>query len=164
MKNLEIKAKVKNLKNQEKLLKKLEAKFIRKGRQVDSYFIVPHGRLKLRKFNQKYGELIFYKRKENSNQRWSNYFTFHVCEPDKLNNFLQQVFKIKVIVDKIRILYRYKNARIHLDRVVNLGKFIEIEVKVKKNEFQAKKLMKELLEYFKILKKDFIKKSYSDLL
>jgi predicted adenylyl cyclase CyaB len=163
MKNLEIKAKVKNLKDQEKLLKKLGAKFIEKGKQVDTYFVIPRGKLKLRKFNQTNGKLIFYKRNENSNQRWSNYFTFHISEPDKLKNFLQQAFKIKVVIDKIRIFYRYRNARIHLDKVVGLNEFIEIEVEVKNGEIQAKKLMRELLNYLKIPKKDFIKKSYSDL-
>jgi len=164
MKNLEIKAKVESLKIQEGLFKRLGAKLIRKGRQIDTYFIVPCGRLKLRKLNQKNSELVFYERKESSNQRWSDYFTFHISEPDRFNEFLKRALGIKVVVDKTRTLYRYKNAKIHLDKVTGLGEFIEIEVEVKKGQNQAKNLMAELLRYLKIPQKDFIKKSYSDLL
>jgi predicted adenylyl cyclase CyaB len=74
------------------------------------------------------------------------------------------VLGIKVVVDKKRILYYYKNARIHVDTVKDLGNFMEIEVEVKKGDKQAETLMKELLEYLQIPKSDFIKNSYSDLL
>ena len=164
MKNLEIKARINDINKPPILLKKIGAKFINRGRQIDTYYVVPNGKFKLRKFNQKNGNLIFYERKENLNPRWSNYFTFHISEPDKFNKFLQQIFPIQIVIDKIRIFYRYKNARIHLDKVINLGNFIEIEAEVKNGELQAKKLMRELLKYLKIPKKDFIKKSYSDLL
>ena len=164
MKNLEIKARVKNFNEPQKVIKKFGAKFINRGRQIDTYYVVPNGKFKLRKLNQKNGELIFYKRKESLNPRWSDYFTFHISKPDKFNKFLQQIFLTQVVIDKIRTFYRYKNARIHLDKVVKLGNFIEIEVEVKNGELQAKKLMKELLNYLKIPKKNFIKKSYSDLL
>lgn len=133
-------------------------------RQVDTYFTVPHGRLKLRILNSTNSELIFYNRKENSNQRWSNYYTFHISQPKKFIDFLKAAFNIKIVVDKTRTLYRYKNAIIHLDKVANLGQFIEIEIEVKKGELQAKKLMAELLERLKTPKENFIKQSYSDLL
>lgn len=163
MKNLEIKARIDDINEPQILLKKIGAKFINRGRQIDTYYIVPSGKFKLRKFNQKNGNLIFYKRKESLNPKWSNYLIFHISEPDKFNKFLQQIFPTQTIVNKIRIFYRYKNARIHLDNVKNLGKFIEIEAEVKNGELQAKKTMRELLNYLKIPKRDFIKKSYSDL-
>ena len=52
----------------------------------------------------------------------------------------------------------------HVDIVKNLGTFMEIEVEVNKGNKQAEKLMKNLLQYLKIPKSDFIKKSYSDLI
>ncbi len=164
MKNLEIKARVKSLKVQEGLFRQLGARFVRKGRQIDTYFFVLRGRLKLRKLSSKNSKLVFYERKENSNQRWSDYFTFHISQPDRFNEFLKRALGVKVVVDKIRTLYRYENAKIHLDKVTNLGEFIEIEVEVKKDTAQAKNLMAKLLRYLKIPQKDFIKKSYSDLL
>jgi len=164
MKNLEIKAKVNSLEKIESLFKQLGAKKIETVRQIDTYFKVPKGRLKLRKFSQAESKLIFYERAENSNQRWSNYYTFPITEPDNFVNFLRKALPIKIIVDKKRSIYYYKNARIHLDEVVRLGKFVEIEVEVTNGDNQAKGLMNELLAKLKIPPQNFIKKSYSDLL
>jgi adenylate cyclase, class 2 len=164
MKNLEIKAKVNNLEKIESLFKQLGAKKIETMRQIDTYFQVKKGRLKLRKFSPTASKLIYYERVENSQQRWSNYYTFPVAEPDNFVDFLKNALPIKIIVDKKRTIYEYENAKIHLDEVAKLGKFIEIEVEVKKGEEQAKKLMNELLDKLKIPPKNFIKKSYSDLL
>jgi len=164
MKNLETKAKFQDIEKAESLFKQLGAKKVKTMRQIDTYFNVPSGRLKLRTFNPADSELIFYERKENSNQRWSNYYTFHITKPKNFIEFLQKALPIKVVVDKIRTLYRYKNARIHLDKVAKLGGFVEIEVEVNKGDAQAKKLMRELLAFLKIPQKNFIKKSYSDLL
>jgi len=118
----------------------------------------------LREFSSKNSELIFYERKENSHQRWSDYFIYHVSEPKRFIRFLRQALRVRVVIDKKRTILRYRNAKIHLDKVVALGNFIEIEVEVKTGQVQAKRLMRELLEYLRIPKRDFIRKSYSDLL
>lgn len=164
MENLEIKAEYRNHENLERLLKKIGAKFVKSMHQVDTYFSVPSGRLKLREIDNKGTVLIYYRRGEKDNKRWSDYYLYSCSNPKELKLFLSKAFIIKVVVDKKRILYRYHNARIHIDTVKDLGNFMEIEVEVKKGKNQANKLMKELLSYLKIPETHFFKGSYSDLL
>ena len=67
---------------------------------------------------------------------------------------------VKLNFQKIFLL---ENIRIHLDKVNNLGEFLEFEVVF--NSFdKAKKQMMFLIDYFELNKRKFIKKSYSDLL
>ena len=164
MKNLEIKATFKNLKHLQKLMKPLDAKLIETMHQVDTYFNVPQGRLKLRELGKNNAYLIYYERGEKNKERWSNYYTYDISDPKKYKVFYKRALGVKVIVDKKRILYMYKNARIHVDVVKSLGNFMEIEVEVKKGNKQAQDLMKELLAHLNIPKTDFIKNSYSDML
>ncbi len=164
MKNLEIKARFDELNKLKKLMSSLGADLVETMHQIDTYFNVPKGRLKLRELGKNKAYLIYYERGEKSNERWSNYYTYDIPNPAEFKKFYGRALGIKVTVDKKRILYYYKNARIHVDTVKGLGNFVEIEVEVKKGDKQAQELMKELLEYVKIPKSDFIKKSYSDLL
>lgn len=71
---------------------------------------------------------------------------------------------IKVIVEKRRKVYIFKNARIHIDNVSGLGNFIEFEVIYSGDEKQSEDLMKFLINKFALKQEDFIKVSYSDLL
>ena len=66
-------------------------------------------------------------------------------------------------VRKRREVWLYRNARIHLDTVEGLGRFIEIEVVVTDGMAQARALMKELRAVLGICAKDLIAGSYSDL-
>ena len=132
--------------------------------QIDTYFKISEGRLKLRELSKNNAYLIYYKRGEKTTERYCRYYTYDVLKQKEFKDFFGITLGIKTIVDKKRILFRYKNARIHVDTVKGLGNFIEIEVEVKKGDTQAQNLMKELLEYLKIPKSDFIKESYSDLI
>jgi len=164
MKNLEVKAKFKDLGKLKSLLVELGAKKTETMHQVDTYFRVPKGRLKLRELTKTSAYLIYYERGESKMERWSNYYRYDVRNPGEFRDFFTKALGVNIVVDKRRILYMYKNARIHVDSVKKLGTFMEIEVEVKKGDKQAKCLMKELLDHLKIPKSDFIKKSYSDLL
>ena len=164
MKNLEVKARVKGHVALKSKLKKLGARFVENLHQVDTYFTVPKGRLKLRDEGKKGAYLIYYERGEKSTQRWSTYYTHTVTDTKTFKQLFGLCLGVRLVVDKKRALYLYKNARIHLDNVRGLGTFMEIEVVVKKGEAQAQKLMDELLSHLHIPKKDFIKQSYSDLL
>ena len=164
MKNLEIKAKFDNLNQLKKLLTALGAKQKETMHQIDTYFNVPQGRLKLRELGKDLAYLIYYERGEKTTERWSNYYTYDVANPKEFKKFYERVLGVKVVVDKKRILYMYQNARIHVDVVKGLGNFMEIEVEVKKGDLQAEALMKKLLTHLNIPRTDFIKKSYSDLI
>ncbi len=164
MKNLEIKARFANLNKLTKLLDRLGAKKTETMHQIDTYFHVPKGRLKLRELTKDSAYLVYYERSDKTTKRFSNYYTYDVHDQKKFKGLLERAFGVKTVVDKKRLLYMYKNARIHVDIVKNLGTFMEIEVEVNKGNKQAEKLMKNLLQYLKIPKSDFIKKSYSDLI
>jgi predicted adenylyl cyclase CyaB len=67
------------------------------------------------------------------------------------------------VVKKSRFLYTWKNARIHLDHVEQLGEFLEFEVLVTEGELQAEDLMLELRNHFTIENENLIMCSYTDL-
>ncbi len=131
--------------------------------QTDYYFRTRNGRLKLRRFNSTRGELIGYERKEGGGDRWSDYFVLPVAKPDEVVRTLTLILGLRAVVKKRRTLYRYRNARIHLDRVAGIGDFIEFEVLVTRGERQAKQLLAELKEMFRIPPSGIFRKSYVDL-
>jgi predicted adenylyl cyclase CyaB len=164
MKNLEIKARNVDHSYIRRVLVRMKGE--KKGilHQTDTYFKVPKGRFKLRDEKGKGAYAIYYERGEKAAQRWSIYHTLVVSKPKDFRIFMQTTLGVRVEVVKKRELWLWKNARIHLDTVKALGTFIEIEVVVRKGEAQAQRIMDDLLAEFRISRKDFIRKSYSDLL
>ena len=165
-KNYEIKTYVNNVKNLRRDVRKLvKNKTHRhcKEFQKDIYYKTGKDRLKLRIINNETGNLIFYDRKEHNKKRVSNYIISETKNFKELDEILKKLFDIFVVVDKEREIFIYDNIRIHLDKVKKLGSFLEIEIIY--NSFkEAKKTMNELIEYFNLEEKDFIKESYSDML
>lgn len=94
--------------------------------QLDTYFKVPNGRLKLRE-QQGSAELIFYERTNQAIERESNYQIITVAEPEALKRALSAALGVLVAVEKSRRLLLWQNVRIHLDEVPGLGNFIELE-------------------------------------
>jgi len=134
-----------------------------KEKQIDVYYKVTQGRLKLRIINNKRGNLIFYERKEKTSKRISNYFISETKSFKELDKILRSQFEVLAIVHKQRDIFLENNTRIHLDTVKGLGKFLEIEV-VYKDIVKAKKQMEQLIASLGLNEEDFIKESYSDLL
>jgi predicted adenylyl cyclase CyaB len=94
--------------------------------QLDTYFKVPRGRLKLREQDGA-AELIYYERSDEAIERESNYRIAPVEDPDGLKDALGSALGILVAVEKSRRLLLWRNVRIHLDQVGGLGSFIELE-------------------------------------
>jgi predicted adenylyl cyclase CyaB len=94
--------------------------------QLDTYFRVPDGRLKLREQDGT-AELIYYERSDETIERESNYRIGEVADPDGLKDALAAALGILVAVEKSRHLLLWRNVRIHLDEVPGLGSFIELE-------------------------------------
>ncbi len=163
MKNLEIKARIQDFTALKIRLKNAGAKFSATLRQTDTYFNCHTGRLKLREFGDGSAELIHYDRPEKTAKRWSRYYICPIQRSAGFIDLMKRALGIKVTVKKVRRLYLYKNARIHLDIVAGLGKFIEVEVIVKKGKLQADKLMREILDIAELKSNGFIEKSYSDM-
>jgi len=122
------------------------------------------GRLKLRIFNDRSAELIFYRRPNKKGSRYSEYYILPSTQPILLDEFFAKAFGRIVIVQKERHLFLYKNARIHLDKVRGLGTFIEFEVLVKKGKPQARHLFDFLFKTFSIKQSGICASSYADLL
>ena len=96
--------------------------------QDDTFFKVPHGRLKLREFADGSAELIHYHRPDHGDTRASDYVRVAVPDPAALREALARACGAAGRVRKQRWLLMAGATRIHLDRVEGLGDFIELEV------------------------------------
>jgi predicted adenylyl cyclase CyaB len=168
MKNIELKVVIDNPNQVQKILHKIGAKLKEHLYQVDTYFNCKEGRLKTREINHKNFQLIFYNRPNTENSKISDYkiIKLNKQELKEQKSYLEKNKGIKIKVIKKRELWIYKNTRIHLDKVNNLGNFLELETVVK----NQKTLQQLIIEHGQIIKLlglvDYpvIGQSYSDLL
>jgi len=98
--------------------------------QVDTYFCVQQGRLKLREQDPGGAWLIPYARVDEAAVRVSEYSLVEVGDPSSLKEALAQTAGVDLVVGKQRRLLLLDNVRIHLDRIEGLGDFVEIEAVV----------------------------------
>ena len=163
--NVEIKARCANPENLRKILKEKNARFVGLDHQVDTYFIVKKGRLKLREGNIE-NSLIFY---ERPNQAGPKNSEVHLCKcgPDpNLKSVLSASLGVFKIVDKKREIYFIENVKFHIDEVKTLGHFVEIEAIDKHGNIGREKLNQQCefyLNLFEIKGGDLVKVSYSDM-
>jgi adenylate cyclase class IV len=95
--------------------------------QHDQFFGVPRGRLKLRHFPNGAGELIAYEREDRPDARPSEYALHRTTEAAALEDVLSRALPRTGSLEKTRHLFIHRNTRIHLDDVVGLGRFVELE-------------------------------------
>lgn len=167
MKNLELKVSLDDPKNITKLIKQSGAKYHGKLRQVDTYFKYPNGRLKVREINNRQFELIYYLRDDKKDSKLSDYRIVKLTRRNftQIKKILINNFGLKVIVKKIRSLWIYDHTRIHLDRVINLGNFLELEtVMTNLKPLKAKYEHNAVINNLRLDNFHKIDKSYSDLL
>ena len=104
--------------------------------QVDTYFAVRHGRLKLRSIapagGQRSVELIAYARPDAAGSRWSEYrrVPLAIADARNMERALAQTIGVAVVVAKTREVVMNGRTRIHLDQIDGLGTFIELETVV----------------------------------
>jgi adenylate cyclase class 2 len=163
-KNLEIKACIPSLQSALAACVRIRARRIDTLKQTDTYFNVKKGRLKLREINGRKCELIYYERTNRKGSRYSDYVVIPLEEPRAMKLVCDLLFGVKTIVKKSRILFLYRNARIHIDEVKGLGSFVEFEVLVNRGKEQAKRLMDILILEFGISRQSSIAGSYVDML
>ena len=96
--------------------------------QDDTFFQVPHGRLKLREFADGSAELIHYHRADTLDAKLSDYRRVAAPDAGALREALGRALGTIGRVRKQRWLLLAGQTRIHLDRVEGLGDFIELEV------------------------------------
>lgn len=164
--NVEIKARTGDPEKIRKLLKNNKAKFIGTDHQIDTYFKVPRGRLKLREGKIE-NFLIYYERENKKGPKLSKIILYKTEPEPVLKEILPKVLDVLVVVDKKREIYFIDNVKFHLDVVKTLGSFVEIEAIDKTGKIGDKKLLLQChkyLELFGISDKNLIPDSYSDLL
>lgn len=164
--NIEIKAKSNNQEKIREILKSQNADFKGIDHQIDTYFKVNSGRLKLRE-GEIENRLIYYKREDKKGPKQSDVILYNSSPKSLLKEILAKSLGVLVVVDKKREIYFIDNVKFHIDNVKGLGTFIEIEAIEDKNSKGENKLLKQcqfFLDLFKIPEKDLISVSYSDML
>ncbi|HEV2351624.1 MAG TPA: class IV adenylate cyclase [Terriglobia bacterium] len=162
--NYEFKARLKSDGVVRAALKKLGARYVGTDHQVDTYFRVPAGRLKIREGRIE-NALIFYQRSNARRARQSKVEMMMLPPRNSIRAILAAALGVRVVVDKRREIYFVGNVKIHLDRVRGLGRFVEVEAisrggRVAKVREQARKFQK----LFGIKAADIVPQSYSDLI
>lgn len=163
--NIEIKAKSKNTKKIRQILKSRKADFKGIDHQIDTYFKIINGRLKLREGNIE-NCLIHYERKNQKGPKQSNITLFKTQAGPSLKEILTKSLGVLVVVEKRREIYFIENVKFHIDKVKGLGSFIEIEAIDKDGKIGKNKLLKKCKEYmnlFSIKEENLVANSYSDL-
>ncbi len=164
--NIEIKAKSNNQDAIREILKSKNADFKGIDHQIDTYFKVNNGRLKLREGKIE-NHLIYYQRENKEGPKQSDVILFRADSKSSLKEILTNALGILVVINKKREIYFIDNVKFHIDIVENLGRFVEIEAINNDGLIGKKKLFKQcqfFLDLFKIPQKDLISISYSDLL
>lgn len=165
----EVKYRIKSVTNIKKILVFLNFIFDKKIYQEDYYFSPPHKNFA--------GTKKYYLRLRKSDNK--NVFAYHIVQNNlqtkeievqikEFNNMLKILklldFHIDCIVRKERLIYKKENIEIVLDKIENLGTFIEIEYCGKFTN-KIKKQFNELTLLLKLDKKDqVIGVGYPDLL
>ena len=162
--NFEFKARLKDDARVREALKSLGARFVGTDYQIDTYFRVSSGRLKVREGRIE-NALIFYRRSNIRRARQAAVEMMLLPRRNPLRAILSRALGTLAVVDKRREIYFVKNVKIHLDRVRQLGKFIEVEAISRTGD--ARKIRSQARQFqklFGITAKDIVAESYSDLI
>ena len=164
--NFEFKARAEDIGALEKKLLALDPLFIGEDLQVDTYFNVNNGRLKLREGNIE-NALIWYERKNEAEAKVSKVLLYQHSPDPTLKTMLIKVLGIKVVVEKKRKIYFIGNVKFHFDVVPGLGTFVEVEAIDRTGEIGIQQLQQDCEKYaalFNIQPTDYISCSYSDMI
>lgn len=166
--NYEIKAKSSKKKQREirNHLKSISAKFIGTDNQIDTYFKIPEGRLKIRRGNIE-NAWIHYDRQNQKDPKKSEIEFYRIPKNSQLEKLTRKNHQVLVKVIKKREIYFLDNMRFHIDQIKDLGNFFEIEAISKNNLFPEDKIKKQCEYYkniFEIKEEDLISESYSDMI
>jgi len=164
--NVEIKARANNFSQQQRIAEQISDQDLVTLVQEDTFFKVPEGRLKLREFPDRPGQLIYYRRPDSEGPKLSEYYISETEDAKGLKNVLSKAYGIEQVVKKVRSLLMSGRTRLHFDVVENLGEFIELEVVMGENDSieDGQNEAKALMQTLKIREQDLIDTAYADLL
>jgi adenylate cyclase, class 2 len=163
--NVEFKARCADLDASRETLRRLGATGPTIDHQIDTYFVVPHGRLKLREGTVERA-LIHYQREDSAGPKRSEVTLFPVGEDSHaLKEALSGSLGVQAVVDKHREIWWLDNVKLHLDRVIDLGTFVEVEAIAREGllEDDLRAQCERLLAALGVRTVDLISVSYCDL-
>lgn len=164
--NFEFKARAADIAALENKLQTLNPVFIGEDHQIDTYFNVSTGRLKLREGNIE-NSLIYYERINTAGAKQSDIILYQHKADQSLKDILIKTAGIKTVVDKKRKIYFIDNVKFHFDVVEGLGTFVEVEAIDRDGSIGIEKLQQQCNHYANFLNiapADYIAFSYSDML
>ncbi|XP_063977009.1 uncharacterized protein LOC135162454 isoform X2 [Diachasmimorpha longicaudata] len=169
LKNIEIKAVLKNVVVAHSRAKELSHSSGSIFKQTDTFFKTPQGRLKLRCFENGTGVLIYYERSDTLGPKLSDYSLVELANEkacEELKKILDKVNGTVGVVEKTRHLYIVGQSRIHVDKVTGLGDFLEIEVVLEEHQSveEGQVICNDLLAKLQISNDDLLATAYVDLL
>jgi len=129
-KNVELKARARDFDAQRAIASRLAGSEGESLRQIDTFFLVPAGRLKLRVSgdDENTGELISYDRDDVAGIKSCRYTLVPTDHADGLRKALADVIGVRGEVRKTRTVFLVGQTRVHFDDIDDLGRFIELEV------------------------------------
>ena len=134
--------------------------------QDDSFFRCETGRLKLRRFSDDSGELIYYRRPDRQAPKESFYLRSPTTEPLAMIESLTLAYRKRGRIKKRRTLFLVGRTRVHLDVVEQLGDFLELEVVLEKSEPPESGIheTRQLMHRLGIQRAQLVEGAYIDLL
>jgi adenylate cyclase class IV len=164
--NVEIKARVTNFEEILPIVQALADRGPESIEQDDTFFACAAGRLKLRVFGDGTGELIAYERANEPGPKCSDYAITLVGDPQTMRQTLTRALGMTGRVVKRRTLFQIGRTRVHLDRVHELGDYLEIEVVLAPNESTNSGITEAriLLERLRIEPSQLVSLAYVDLI
>jgi len=134
--------------------------------QLDTFYITPRGRLKLRVLAPNRCELIQYARPDDPSARVSTYEIVRSEDPSAFSRILESALPIRGVISKRRYLYLIGQTRVHLDEVEDLGSFVELEVVLSQGESSAygASIARDLMRQLEIDESDLVPGAYIDLM
>lgn len=163
--NIEIKARASNFEEVKSCAQKLSDAPVQVIAQRDIFFNTAQGRLKLRILADD-AELIYYTRPNQEGPKRSDYQITRSNDPENLKRVLELAYGIRGEVKKTRYLYLIGQTRVHLDDVVGLGQFMELEVVLREDQSdgEGQKIAEDLMSALGVERADLIDGAYMDLL
>lgn len=164
--NIEIKARLNGPDRADALAERLSGGAATLIEQEDTFFVVPRGRLKLRRFGDGRGELIAYSRPDVPGPKRSEYHIHPTANPGSLLRVLEDSLGIRGVVKKRRSLYLVGETRIHVDEVEGLGHFLELEVVLQPGQTveEGRAIAGSLMAELGVRPEDLLEGAYIDLL
>lgn len=162
--NAEFKARCADPRDAIRRVRAAGARWAGRVRQIDTYYRVAEGRLKIRETGSR-AELVWYFRGDTLRSKRSDVLLLTLPNPVSIKETLARSLSVKVVVDKVRRIYLHGNVRVHFDQVRGLGTFVEIEAMGGPKEFRRlRRQAEEMARVLGLHRADLVRGSYSDLL